>query len=52
MEGASLTGDSSKIVMIARWSIEARFGYKQLVMQRWLQEIGFKSAGPKQTPGC
>lgn len=30
-------------MMIARWSIEARFGYKQLVidhMRRWLQEIG------------
>jgi hypothetical protein len=29
--------------MIARWSIEARFGYKPIViehMKRWLQEIG------------
>ncbi|HSV52759.1 MAG TPA: hypothetical protein VLJ57_11615 [Burkholderiaceae bacterium] len=30
-------------MMIARWSIDAKFGYKQNVvdlMQRWLKEIG------------
>lgn len=30
-------------MMIARWSIDARFGHKQAViesMQRWLREIG------------
>jgi len=30
-------------MMIARWSIEARFGHKQIVveqMKRWMQEIG------------
>ena len=30
-------------MMIARWSIDAKFGYKQNVidlMQRWLREIG------------
>ena len=32
-------------MMVARWSIDARFGYKQEVidmMQRWLREIGPK----------
>ena len=30
-------------MMVARWSIDAKFGYKQSaieLMQRWLQEIG------------
>jgi hypothetical protein len=30
-------------MMVARWSIDAKFGYKQAViesMKRWLQEIG------------
>jgi len=30
-------------MMIARWSIDARFGYQSMVadmMQRWMQEIG------------
>jgi hypothetical protein len=30
-------------MMVARWSIDAKFGYKQTVidaMQRWLREIG------------
>ncbi|HWP11297.1 MAG TPA: hypothetical protein VNN06_05715 [Ramlibacter sp.] len=32
-------------MMVARWSIDAKFGYKQNVvdmMQRWLREIGPK----------
>lgn len=32
-------------MMVARWSIDAKFGYKQNVvdlMQRWLREIGSK----------
>ena len=30
-------------MMVARWSIDAKFGYKQVVvdaMKRWLQDIG------------
>jgi len=33
-------------MMVARWSIDAKFGYKQNVvemMQRWLREIGPKA---------
>jgi hypothetical protein len=33
-------------MMVARWSIDAKFGYKQEVvdrMQRWLREIGPKA---------
>jgi hypothetical protein len=37
-------------MMVARWSIDAKFGYKQVVvesMKRWLKDIG-PQAGIKQ----
>lgn len=36
-------------MMVARWSIDAKFGYKQNVidlMQRWLREIGPQAGFP------
>ncbi|MBI2960079.1 MAG: hypothetical protein HYY28_07180 [Betaproteobacteria bacterium] len=45
-------------MMVARWSIDAKFGYKQNVidlMQRWLREIGpqagFKADGMRLVTG-